>query len=155
MRYLTVIDYSTVPDSNYPLVHVAALDPKLVRLIWLVLAGAAYVWLLLMAHRSRGTDGWIEHGLAFGLVVLLQPFTQKYALSVLLWPAIVAGFLVAKTPWRIFVYAATALVLIQPLTPGATAQRLFQVLGLDCGAAVLLMLPVARLQARIRSGRIL
>jgi uncharacterized membrane protein YhiD involved in acid resistance len=35
-------------------------------------------------------------------------------------------------------YSATVLVLIQPLAPGATAQRFLQVLGLDFAAAMLL-----------------
>jgi hypothetical protein len=34
MRYLTVIDYTQVPDSNYPLIHVAELDPDVVRVLW-------------------------------------------------------------------------------------------------------------------------
>jgi hypothetical protein len=154
MRYLTVMDYSQVPDSNYPLVNVAAFDPAEVRLVWMVLAGGIYAGFLLLAYRGRNVreaqarpraasrDDWIHHGLAFCLLALLEPFTQKYALIVLLCPAIVAAGLVKNPRVRIFIYSAIVLVLIQPLAPGANAQRLLQVLGLDFIAALLLTLAV-------------
>lgn len=138
MRYLTVIDYSNVPDSNYPQVHLAALDPALVRMAWFVAAAALYAGFLLMAYRRRDTNGWHDHGLAFCLVALLEPFTQKYALAVLLWPAVAAGALVTKPPIRILLYMAAALVLIQLIAPGANAQRLLQVLGVDFATTALL-----------------
>jgi hypothetical protein len=138
MRYLTVIDYSKVPDSNYPLVNVAALDPASVLFLWVSVAAAAYVGLLFMANQRRETNGWFEHALAFCLLALLEPFTQKYVLSVLLWPALMAGFLMAGPRLRILIYTATVLALIQPLIPGAAAQRLLQVLGVDFAAATLL-----------------
>jgi hypothetical protein len=155
MRYLTVVDYSQVPDSNYPQVHIATWNPATVRTIWLVLAGSIYAGFLVMAYRRQDANEWLEHGLAFCLIALLEPFTQKYALVILLWPALVAGAAVTKPRLRILIYMATALALIQPLTPGANAQRLLQVLGLDFGAALLLTAPVALLHARMRSGRIL
>jgi hypothetical protein len=138
MRYLTVVDYSQVPDSNYPTIHIAALDGRLVRLVWFVLAGAAYLILLVIARRGRDTSGWLEHGLAFCLVALLEPFTQKYALAVLLWPAVMAAFLMTKPLLRTLIYAAVVCVLVQPLAPGATAQRLLQVLGADFYATLFL-----------------
>jgi len=138
MRYLTVIDYSQVPDSNYAQVNVAALDPSVVRRLWMFLAAGAYAGFLFLAGRRRETDGWTNHGLAFCLLALLEPFTQKYALVVLLLPAVVAGSRLVKRPFLVLLYAATALVLIQPLTPGASAQRFLQVLGFDFAATLLL-----------------
>jgi hypothetical protein len=138
MRYLTVIDYSQVPDSNYAQVNVAALDPSLVRRLWMFLAAGAYAGFLFLAGRRRETDGWTDHGLAFCLLALLEPFTQKYALIALLLPAVVAGSRLVKRPFIVLLYAATALVLIQPLTPGASAQRFLQVLGFDFAATLLL-----------------
>src|SRR6185503_9333252 len=88
MRYLTLIDYSRVPDSNYPLINIAALSPSIVRWVWMILGAAIYAGFLLIANRRRASDGWLDHALAFCLLALLQPFTQKYALAVLLWPAI-------------------------------------------------------------------
>jgi hypothetical protein len=150
MRYLTLIDYSQVPDSNYPLVNVAAIDPAKVRLLWMVLAGGIYAGFLFLAHRRRDVDGWIDHGMAFCLLALLEPFTQKYALIVLLYPAIVAGGLLKERRFRILIYSAIVLVLIQPLAPGSSAQRLLQVLGLDFVAASLITIAFALNIVKIR-----
>ena len=138
MRYLTVIDYSVVPDSNYAHINIATIDPAKVRLLWVIVAGTIYAAFLFLAHRRRKNDGWLDHGLAFCLLPLLEPFTQKYALAVLLWPAIAAAGLMNNRPIRVLMYSATVLVMIQPLVPGATAQRLLQVLGLDFAATMLL-----------------
>jgi hypothetical protein len=138
MRYLTVIDYSQAPDSNYPVINIAAMDPATVRFLWIALAGGIYIAFLFLANRRRESDGWLDHGLAFCLLALLEPFTQKYALVVLLWPAMVAAGLVKKLQPRILIYGAIVLVLIQPLAPGATAQRFLQTLGMDFAAALLL-----------------
>jgi hypothetical protein len=94
-----------------------------------------------MASRRGDSNEWLDHALAFCLVALLEPFTQKYAMALLLWPALTAGSLLKKdlghAP-RILIYMATVLALIQPLIPGAAAQRLLQVLGFDFVAASLL-----------------
>ena len=137
MRYFTFVDYSGLPDPNYPQVHIAEMDPRTVRAVWLLLAGIAYAALLLIANWRRASDGWIEHGLAFSLVALLEPFTQKYALAVLLWPALAAGNLMKRPVSRILIYTSIVLVLIQPLAPGSTAQRFLQVLGADFAATAL------------------
>ena len=142
-RYLTVVDYSLVPDSNYPQVHIAALDPGLVRWIWLIVAAAAYAAFLVAACRRRNTNGWLDHGLAFCLLPLLEPFTQKYALAVLLWPALIAGFLIAKPGLRILIYLSIVLALVQPLAPGSATQRLLQVLGLDFAVTLFLAAAIA------------
>jgi hypothetical protein len=138
MRYLTFIDYSKVPDSDYPLVHITTLDPALVRAVWLCIATALYMGLLILADRTRRAEGWVQHSLAFCLICLLQPFTQKYALVILLWPAVVAAMLMEDAPVRKLLYGAIALVLFQPLLPSAAAQRLVQVLGADFAAASLI-----------------
>jgi len=131
MRYFTVIDYSQVPDSNYPLVHIATAAPVLIRAVWLALAGSLYVGLLTLAA-SRKTElfGVIE-GLAFAALILLEPFSQKYTLVVLLWPTMVAGRLVGKSRVGGFLWLAVGMAAIQPLIYGSAAQRLLQVLGLD------------------------
>jgi len=138
MRYLTVVDYSRVPDSNYAQVNVASLQPTTVRWLWMFLAGGIYAGFLLLANQRRENDARLDHGLAFCLLALLEPFTQKYALTVLLWPSIVAGGLMGKPLQRLFIYGAVILVLIQPLVPGASAQRLLQVLGMDFAATLML-----------------
>ncbi len=143
MRYLTVIDYSQVPDSNYAQVNIASLNPATVRLAWMILAGCVYAAFLLLARRRRKSDGWSDHALAFCLLAILEPFTQKYALAVLVWPALAAAGLMKDARLRILIYGATVLSLIQPLTPGSNAQRLLQVLGMDFAAAVFLSAAVA------------
>jgi hypothetical protein len=151
MRYLTVIDYSTLPDSNYPTVHVAGLAPRTVRRLWFVLAGAMYLGLLALARRRSNSTGLVEHGLAFCLLALAEPFTQKYALVVLLWPALAAGRLVNRRLPRILIYTAIGLVLVQPLTPGSAAQRLLQVLGFDFAANLLLAIVMAYCSVKFSS----
>jgi hypothetical protein len=138
MRYLTAIDYSQVPDSNYAQVNVANLNPATVRLAWLILAGTAYGCFLFQSNRRRKSDGWLDCSLAFCLVALLEPFTQKYALAILLWPAMASVALLKNSRLRILIYIATVLVLIQPLAPGSSAQRFLQVLGLDFAATAFL-----------------
>ena len=138
MRFLTAIDYSQVPDSNYPLVHVATLDPSVVRVLWFALAVIGYFGLLILTTRGKPETFGVAEAIAFTGVVLLQPFSQKYALVVLLWPAMVAGRLVEKSRSRGLLYAAIGLTLVQPLVNGAAAQRLMQVLGFDFLATALL-----------------
>jgi hypothetical protein len=141
MRYLTVLDYSQMPDSNYRLVHVAALDPAVVRALWAVLAACAYFAVLAITSLyHRKVPFGVTEALAFATLVLLQPFSQKYTLVVLLWPAIVAGRLAERSRWNVLLYGATALALFQPIVQGAAAQRLLQVLGMDFATTALLTL---------------
>lgn len=130
MRYLTFIDYSKVPDSNYPLIHVALVDPAIVRVLWILLGGAAYAGLLEMFRRNLGPP-LLKEGLAFSLLILLEPFSQKYTLVVLLWPAVAAARYAGRGRWNSLLYAAAMIAIAQPLVPGAQAQRWMQVVGFD------------------------
>jgi hypothetical protein len=104
----------------------------------MAIAIVIYIGFLALVHRRKANEGWLYHGLAFCLLALLEPFTQKYALAVLLLPAIAAAGLMKKPQLRVLIYSATILVLVQPLAPGASAQRLLQVLGFDFAATLLL-----------------
>jgi hypothetical protein len=53
------------------------------------------------------------------------------------------GGLMKDRTIRILIYCATILVLIQPFTSGAGAQRLLQVLGMDFAAALTLTVALA------------
>jgi hypothetical protein len=138
MRFLTAIDYTKVPDSNYPLVHVAALNPGTVLVMWMLIAGFAYAGVLMFALRGKPKVFGLTEAVAFTGVVLLQPFSQKYTLVMLVWPALVAARLVQGNRYRGLLYAAIGFTLIQPLMSGAANQRLLQVLGFDFLATALL-----------------
>ncbi|HEX4999092.1 MAG TPA: glycosyltransferase family 87 protein [Terriglobia bacterium] len=142
MRYLTFIDYSRLPDGNYPLVHIAELDPALIRALAVAAGAAAYAGLLILIYRRYRGRIEIVDGLAFALLPLVQPFTQKYALVVLLWPAIVAGRIL-QGKWRAPLYAAGGFALVQPLIPGSWAQRSMQAMGFDFAATALLAATIA------------
>jgi hypothetical protein len=137
MRYLTFIDYSQVPDSNYPLVHVAAIAPSVIRMVWLVVVALLYAGLLAIVRRKTAIFGVIE-GLAFAGLILLEPFSQKYTLVVLLWPAMVAGRLALKSRASGMIWVVAVASLLQPLVYGRDTQRLLQVLGVDFLVAALL-----------------
>jgi hypothetical protein len=131
MRYLTVIDYSQAPDSNYPLVHVAGVAPAVIRMVWLVVVAILYVGLLVIAARKKTAIFGVIEGLAFAGLILLEPFSQRYTLVVLLWPAMVAGRLALKSRFAGTIWVAAAVSLLQPLIYGRDAQRLLQALGVD------------------------
>jgi Glycosyltransferase family 87 len=159
LRYLTVIDYDTLPDSefvreliaagaspasdaDYRQVHVAAFDPRSVRVLWMVVGAAAYAGLLAVAWASRGRPAQSGDGAAFAALALIQPFTHKTALVFLLWPATLAGVLALRpaTPRSVkaLVWLSAALVSVQPFFSGSPILRDLQVLGLDFFATCLL-----------------
>jgi hypothetical protein len=144
MRYLTAVDYSQVPDSNYPAVNAANLPPATVRMIWFSTASAIYAAFLALVYSRHKKEAWIDAGLAFCLVALLEPFTQKYALVIVLWPALAAGRLFARAPGLICL--SIGLALIQPIIPGSQAQRFMQALGFDFAAMVVLAVALALCQ---------
>ena len=151
-RYLTVMDYSKWPDHNYVQLHLLNLDPRLVEWVWYALAGFAYLGLLWLARKtseSSETESPIPGGvlltdaLAFCALPLLSPFAHRIAFVVLLWPAMVAGVLLARPGFpsarsRILIYAAVAIEAIEPLLSSSKMQRLFQVIGVDFWAACIL-----------------
>jgi hypothetical protein len=120
-----------VPDSNYPLVNIVSWDARIVRTLWIGAGGVVYLAFLLFVHSRHESNGFIEAAMGFCMLALLQPFTQKYALVVLLVPAMVAGQIRWTGTPRVLLYSSIVLVLIQPLAPGSAAQRLLQVLGMD------------------------
>jgi hypothetical protein len=104
----------------------------------MALAGLAYAGLLFIAARMPKQDLYLCDALAFTMLILLQPFSQKYTLVVLLWPAMIAGRMTNEGKARVLLYVAAAVVFVQPLINGAAAQRLMQVLGVDFLATALL-----------------
>lgn len=147
-RYLTIMDYSKWPDRNYLQLHLLNLDPRLVEMIWYALAGAAYLGLLWLARQKpKNSDAespaLLTDALAFCALPLLSPFAHRIAFVVLLWPAMVAGALLARRGFplrraKALIYAAVVIETLEPMFSSAKMQRLFQVLGVDFWAACIL-----------------
>lgn len=141
-RHLTPLSWQDAPDPNYPEVNWLSLDPETVGLLWLglVAIGCGALWL-----RARTLPASAEPtaaAAAFCALVLLEPYAQRQtALVVMAWPALVAARRAWQTPGpaRMLFIAAVAVILVQPLTPSAWWQRVFEVWGLDALAVVLLL----------------
>ena len=142
MRFFVSLNYSQLTDSNYPKLNLGNFDPQAVEALWLVLAAAGYVGLLLLARRAKSNDLTV-HAVAFCALLLLQPFTQIGDLVILFWPIAVAVAALrddADLPaWtRAALYVAMSLMVLKPLIPDRNAQRLLQVLSVDFAATSLL-----------------
>jgi hypothetical protein len=142
MRFFVSLDYAALTDSNYPKLNLGDFDPRIVELLWLLLAAAGYAGLLFLARRSKPDDLTL-HSAAFCVLLLLQPFTQTGDLVILFWPIAVA-VAALRDDTDLPAWARTALCLamsvmvLKPLVPDRNAQRLFQVLGMDFAATLLL-----------------
>jgi Glycosyltransferase family 87 len=142
MRFFVSLNYSELTDSNYPKLNLGNFDPRTVEVLWLMLAAAGYLGLLLLARRAKSDDLTI-HAVAFCALLLLQPFTQVGDLVILFWPIAVAvaalrddADLAVGTRGAMF--AAMSLLVLKPLIPDRNTQRLLQVLGVDFVATSLL-----------------
>lgn len=142
MRYFVSLNYAQLTDSNYPKLNVGSLDPRIVELLWLVLAGAGYAGILFLVRSARSDDLTL-HSVAFCGLLLLQPFTQTGDLVILFWP-IAAGVATLRyhrdlPAWvRALLCVALSLMVLKPLIPDRSAQRLLQVLGADFAVTSLL-----------------
>lgn len=142
MRFFVSLNYTELTDSNYPKLNLGNFDPQAVEAMWLILAAAGYMGLLLLARRAKSNDLTI-HAVAFCALLLLQPFTQIGDLVILFWPIAVALAALrddADVPaWiRAALYTAMSLMVLKPLIPDRNEQRLLQVLGVDFVATSLL-----------------
>ena len=142
MRFLTSVNYAGLTDSNYPKLNFTSFDPRAVELLWVVLAAAGYIGLLLLARKNR-SEGLTMDSIAFCAFLLLQPFTQIGDLVILLWPvaAVVAALYYDEDlpAWiRASLYLALSMIILKPLVPTREAQRFLQVAGIDFAALCLL-----------------
>jgi hypothetical protein len=145
MRFLVSLDYASLTDSNYPKLNVGSFDPRVVEVLWFLLAAAGYGGLLVLTRRQPEVDKLANHSVAFCALLLLQPFTQMGDLVILFWPIAVAVAALHDDKdlpaWvRAVLYVALCLMVVKPLVPDRMTQRLFQVLGLDFVATCLLAL---------------
>jgi hypothetical protein len=146
LRYLTRMDYSGLPDQNYRHVNLVSLPSWEVRQFWLTLAIVLGLLALLWAYRCA-SDG-AAYSIFFCSLLIIQPNVRGTIYIALLWPVLYAGVVLTdpKAPRfaRWVLMAAAALAVLKPLAPGATSQRLAQVLGIDF-FAVLVPLTIVHL----------
>jgi len=133
LRYLTRMDYSGLPDQNYRHVNLVSLPSWEVRQFWLTAAIILGLVALVWAYRCA-TDA-AAYSIFFCSLLIIQPNVRGTIYVALFWPALYAGVVLTdpKAPRlaRWVVMGAAALAALQPLVPGAAAQRLAQVLGVD------------------------
>jgi len=152
LRYWTAMDYSGLPDQNYPHVNFVSWNSWEVRQFWLVLAVLLGLFALVQVYRSA--NDCIAYSLFFCFLLIVEPNVQKLTYTTLLWPILYAGVLMAERgvsrSWRWLLTGALAVAVLQPLVPGAASQRLMQVLGIDF-LGVLVPLTVALLACDVSS----
>jgi hypothetical protein len=133
LRYLTQMDYSGLPDQNYQHVNFVSLPSWEVRQFWLLLAIVVGLLALVWVYRCA-SDG-AAYSIFFCSLLIIQPNVRGTIYVALLWPALYAGIVMTdpKAPrfTRWLLMGAAAVAVLEPLVPGATSQRLAQVLGVD------------------------
>jgi Glycosyltransferase family 87 len=154
-RYLSYVPEAAT-GGYYPHVNFLSLSTSLIGKIWIVLDVLGYLALLLLAFRARTPGCRTCDAFAFCALPLLEPFTHRVALVVLLFPAMVAatdlaGRAVLSVWARRALYVSAAIFFLEPLVPGALSQRFFQAVGVDFFAYCLLAGGLA--SALVREGR--
>jgi len=139
LRYLTVIDYSRVPDRHYRLINFASMAPTRLEELWVLLAVALFLFSLVWTYRCA--DEASAYSIAFCFLLIIEPNVHRVVYVTLLWPALQAGIVVnnrAAPPLaRRILLVAVAFAVLVPLVPGSASQRLAQVLGVDFFAVLI------------------
>ena len=100
----------------------------------------ALVWVYRCGHDAAA------YSIFFCSLLIIEPNVARLAYTALLWPILYAGIVITDqtaprfSKWLLM--GAAAVAVVEPLVPGATSQRLAQVLGIDF-FGVLLPLTVA------------
>jgi hypothetical protein len=140
-RYLSRVDYSILPDANYPNINLVSLSPHLLTPISMVVSWGAYAILLWLAWRLRegvrdseecNQISNLEYAILFCSMLLLLPAVQKIYFVVVLFPAIVVAYELSardlphqtRKSVRFFLAGSLILFSVPPLIPGAELQRL-------------------------------
>jgi len=133
LRYLTWMDYSALPDRNYRHVNLVSWPSIDVRHLWLLLAVLLVVFPLALVYRCA--DDAAAYSIFFCFLLIIQPNVHPIIYVTLLWPALFAGIVMTdqRSPRfaRWVLKGAAAVAVLVPLVPGASFQRLAQVLGVD------------------------
>lgn len=133
LRYLARMDYSGLPDRNYPHVNFVSLASTEVRHVWLLLA--VLLGLVALVWVYRCADDVTAYSIFFCFLLIIEPNVHPIVYATLLWPALFAGVVIAdpKAPRfaRWMLKGAAAIAALVPLIPGSASQRLVQVMGVD------------------------
>ncbi len=133
LRYLTWMDYSDLPDRNYRHVNLVSWPSIDVRHLWLLLAVLLVVFSLALVYRCAHDAA--AYSIFFCFLLIIQPNVHPIIYVTLLWPALFAGIVMThqRSPRfaRWVLKGAAAVAVLVPLVPGASFQRLAQVLGVD------------------------
>jgi hypothetical protein len=139
LRYLTRMDYSSLPDRNYRLVNFVSLPSAEVRHVWLVLALCLVAFTLVWVYRC--TDDAAAYSIFFCFLLIIQATVATILFVTLLWPALYAGHIMADTALPrvargLLIFSAVSAAII-PVLPGSVAQRQAQALGAHFFAVLL------------------
>ena len=133
LRYLTWMDYSGLPDPNYRRVNLVSWPSIDVRHLWLLLAVLLVLFSMALVYRC--VDDAAAYSIFFCFLLIVQPNVHPIIYVTLLWPALFAGIVITDQRCPRFVRwvlkGAAAVAVLVPLVPGASFQRLAQVLGVD------------------------
>ena len=161
VRYLTTVPYEDrVLDRSYANVNFSEAAPETAKLVGRISAGliAMITFAILFFVDRRKLDlPFHEFGLAICMMLLVGPRTNIIYFTAMFIPYIVllATLLKQKSLIAWIALLATALVtVVLPLVPGAKAQRLFVVLGVDTLAAISVWAALAAILATsVRTSR--
>lgn len=132
LRLFTHMNYSGLPDSNYRLVNFVSWPSFDIRYAWLAIAILLGLASMFLVWQCR--DNAVAYAIFFCFLLIIQPNVAVQIYITLLWPALVAGKLLAERAMprgaRLLTGLAAAFAVAVPLLPGSATQRLLQVLGL-------------------------
>ncbi|PYV20226.1 MAG: hypothetical protein DMG27_23550 [Acidobacteria bacterium] len=127
------MDYSGLPDPNYRRVNLVSWPSIDVRHLWLLLAVLLVLFSMALVYRC--VDDAAAYSIFFCFLLIVQPNVHPIIYVTLLWPALFAGIVITDQRCPRFVRwvlkGAAAVAVLVPLVPGASFQRLAQVLGVD------------------------
>jgi hypothetical protein len=148
-RYLTSIDYEArEEDKAYVNVNFADLEPTTAQLMGKVLAavvGLVTFLILFLIDRKQNskvesnrsgfdTDTMVEFAFLVSMMLLIGPRTNIIYFTALFLPllVLVVRYIEKRSvPMIIALFVVLITTVVLPLVPGAQAQRLFLVLGVD------------------------
>ncbi|MGH9519304.1 MAG: glycosyltransferase family 87 protein, partial [Terriglobales bacterium] len=149
-RYLTVVNYGLLPDSQYGQVAWLQLSPAALQWVWWTLSATLTFTMLLLLARRYAAPVDAAVAFLFCALLVLEPHVHRIIYVSLAWPALwlaserVHGRLTgldANLYWL-----SVAVAVLEPLIPGGGRQRWLQVYGTDFWLVLLPLTVVAVLR---------